>query len=497
MPELAIFTGNERTYSTSPVQYVAYPQDSPPENIHRSYQRPLTSPSPAREMLDLSLYDRNEIPRPTQDLGLKRNDQDELPSRRRIVRRDSAIREARMESMVHTMMGGGARPSRDDTRQRQQSEDTVHPSMKRLRTTSETGAVRSRSETAGSRGTNSMMSLQEENKGLERVKRRRSRALSDIAATPPITPVKMKPERLFDLPDSNHRASPLYTFPQPQKEHTELEPLKVIKPKRSGFMSFLREKMLSRNIPDEPMGPDGLSESQRIRAAYLVTKETEKIRGEKRSNTMPNVKARPSRTVSQLITPTKDRHTKNRSASVRVRPTSMLIATPPRSAQRDSSTIAGDSLNLSGPPADHSEPVSLVAMKSRNFSLFQPEKERSQDGDYYDDKARIKQLEEEVSFMSRINCTRQLFIHIPLQLSATRKAWHTQITQLESQLGRLKDAMSLATQEAQASRIADKERQSGVTTAHEGICRNCLGLIKEGKTEKGQHGLQALVVKNP
>lgn len=512
LPGLEIITGEKQAYAASPIEYVAYPQASPPDPADRLYRQPMVSPSPSRDLLGNTLPSNQELYRfsDQRGSGIQEGDmtlrlggygQDDQPTRRRIGRRDSAIKEARMESAVHTMMmGGGSRQLRDETRQRQRSEETVHPTMRRLRTTSEMGAARSRSETAGSRGTSSMSSLHDEVKEGQRVKTRKSRALSDIAATPPITPVKMKPERLFDLPESNHRPSPLYTFPPPQKENLENEPIKVIKPKRSGFMSFLREKMLSRNMTDETMGPDGLSDSQRIRAAYLITTERENVRGEKRSMTMPNVKARPSRTVSQLITPTKDRHGQTRSASMRVRPASMLEETPPRPTDRDareSPMTHSESPTRSALPAIQSVPASLMALKSRNVSMYESELEQPSETD---DKARIRKLEEEVRTKLENHVNNVLLLNSPLcffQLLVTRRAWHSQITHLESQLGRLKDAMTLAKEEAQASSMAERERRSELAMMEQGVCSRCRGRLKAGQAERGPSGLSNLITQKP
>jgi hypothetical protein len=144
--------------------------------------------------------------------------------------------------------------------------------------------------------------------------------------------------------------------------------------------------------------------------------------------TMPNVKARPSRTVSQLITPTKDRHGQTRSASMRVRPASMLEETPPRPTDRDareSPMTHSESPTRSALPAIQSVPASLMALKSRNVSMYESELEQPSETD---DKARIRKLEEEVRTKLENHVNNVLLLNSPLcffQLLVTRRAWHS------------------------------------------------------------------------
>jgi hypothetical protein len=84
-----------------------------------------------------------------------------------------------------------------------------------------------------------------------------------------------------------------------------------------------------------------------------------------------------------------------------------------------------------------------------------------------------------------------------LQLLVTRRAWHSQITHLETQLGRLKDAMTLAKEEAQASSLAERERRSELAILEQGVCSRCRGMLDAGQVEREPSGLSASISQKP
>ena len=417
LPGLEIVTTGRKTIVSAPVEYIAYPQASRSTEKSRFgllQQRDKDRLSPAstgnhgptpfnKEPLVVRLdgaddSDTEETTPLTRRPLTNESSGEVRPVR--IARRDSAIKEARMESAVHSMMmgGTGARLGREDSRLRQRPEETIHPVLRRLRTTSETGAARSRSETAGSRRTDSMISFQDERGNMTGPRlNRMSRALSDITGTPPVTPIKTRPERPFDLADSVPRPSPMYTFPQKDLLMGP-EPNKVIKPRRSGFMSYLREKMLSRSGGEEPIGEDGLSDSQRIRETYLKTSSRGRKGAESRSNTLPNPKARPKRAVSQLVTPSRAKTMDTTQSPTRTRPTSMLVPSPSRMDESVTSRplIAGPSSTTVkwDVEQDRTEQASLVALKSRDMFFAHVKMEDSEAR--RKDEARIRKLENEV-----------------------------------------------------------------------------------------------------
>jgi hypothetical protein len=418
LPGLEIVTTGRKTIVSSPVEYIAYPPASPSTEESRFGLLQLRDKdrlSPAstenygpipfnKEPLVVRLdgagdSDTEETTPLTQRPMTGGSSGEVRPVR--IARRDSATKEARMESAVHSMMmgGTGARLGREDSsRLRQRSEETIQPVLRRLRTTSEMGATRSRSETAGSRRTDSMISFQDERGNITGPRlNRMSRALSDITGTPPVTPIKTRPERPFDLVDSAPRPSPMYTFPQ-KDLLIGPEPTKVIKPRRSGFMSYLREKMLSRSGGEEPIGEDGLSDSQRIRETYLETSSRGRTGVESRSNTLPNPKARPKRAVSQMVTPSRARTMDMSQSPTRTRPTSMLVPSPSRMDASDQSKpiVAGPSSTTVkwDVEQDRTEQASLIALKSRDMFFAHVKMDDTEAR--RKDEARIRKLENEV-----------------------------------------------------------------------------------------------------
>jgi hypothetical protein len=149
-------------------------------------------------------------------------------------------------------------------------------------------------------------------------------------------------------------------------------------------------------------------------------------------------------------------------------------------------------------PAIQSVPASLMALKSRNVSMYESELEQTSETD---DKARIRKLEEEVRTKLENHMNNVLLLNSPslcfFQLLVTRRAWHSQITHLESQLGRLKDAMTLAKEEAQASSMAERERRSEQAMMEQGVCSRCRGMLNAGQAERGPSGLSNLITQKP
>lgn len=168
--------------------------------------------------------------------------------------------------------------------------------------------------------------------------------------------------------------------------------------------------------------------------------------------------------------------------------------TPPRVIRVAPAREVGQSSISFDIPADQSGPISLTTLRSKNSTRGKPERSHAEEEE--DDKARIKRLEEEVSSKPgwvHLHCCHFADRPFLRQLSATRKAWHTQITQLESQLGMVKDAMSLAQQEVQSQR----EKQSHSAQEAGGrFCQRCHSAMGGGDGE-GRSDLRGLIVKNP
>jgi hypothetical protein len=61
LPGLEIVTGEKQAYAASPIEYVAYPQDSPPDPADRLYRQPMISPSPSRDLLGNTLSSNQEL----------------------------------------------------------------------------------------------------------------------------------------------------------------------------------------------------------------------------------------------------------------------------------------------------------------------------------------------------------------------------------------------------------------------------------------------------
>jgi hypothetical protein len=315
-------------------------------------------------------------------------------------RRDSATKEARMELAVNAMMG-----TKRTSTLSPRLQETDEGRKRLVRRASEMGELKARSVLTDTGGRNSIACPERgEVLGTER-----ARALSDIAATPPISPINTKNDKPFEFKPESARPSPLYTFPPKTKisenknENQDLPPLlvaapvKVIKQKRSGFMNFLREKMTLRSpiqneigLPDE----EELSDSQRIQQAYLLTSERDEVLRTD-SPVINHNRVGPKRAVSQFVAPPKVRSSVT--GAKKPRPTSMLVATPPRpigmTASHSSQSLGaqekGAGLAALEFTVDPKKTVSVIAMKSQNPLPTL--------GAFGDEKARIRELEIEVS----------------------------------------------------------------------------------------------------
>lgn len=188
----------------------------------------------------------------------------------RLNRRDSATREARMELAVNNLMGTGRRNSSI----RQRSSETLQTTRCRTRTTSDAGGVTS---TWSKNSRDSMISL-------EKYMRKPSIGrLPVIADTPPISPErteKGKPhDQVWSPPIRQHEPVPSYTFPRQRRQEFNAppdvlsRPNRALKTKRSGLVSFFKDKVLKTNSENGilRLGADGLSDAERIRATYLLT----------------------------------------------------------------------------------------------------------------------------------------------------------------------------------------------------------------------------------